>query len=72
MDHPVHSDVCNCIHFINSKFFLYFKASSNDWTVHGVWPTRPGEKGPLFCDKTKKFDFSTLKPILDKLEVNSK
>jgi len=42
--------------------------SSNDWTVHGVWPTRPGEKGPLFCDKTKKFDFSTLKPILDKLE----
>lgn len=44
--------------------------SSNDWTVHGIWPTRYGEKSPQYCDNSKKFDFSKLKPILGKLEAH--
>ena len=52
-------------------FHIYFTAKADDWTVHGIWPTRPGEKGPQFCNRTLAFDFSKLKPILGKLEVSS-
>ena len=52
-------------------FHTYFTAKADDWTVHGIWPTRPGEKGPQFCNRTLAFDFSKLKPILGKLEVSS-
>ena len=53
-------------------YFICSTAKSDDWTVHGIWPTRPGEKGPQFCNKSREFDFSKLKPILSKLEVRHK
>jgi ribonuclease T2 len=33
------------------------------WTVHGVWPTRYGSRGPNFCNKTAKFNPSSLQSI---------
>ena len=53
-------------------YYIYSTAKSDRWTVHGIWPTRPGEKGPQFCNKSLEFDFSKLKPILSTLEVSYK
>lgn len=38
------------------------------WTIHGIWPTRKGEIGPNFCNKTAKFDVDELQPIKSDLE----
>ena len=33
-----------------------FTAASKIWTVHGLWPTKDGEIGPSYCDRSAKFD----------------
>lgn len=38
------------------------------WTIHGIWPTRKGEIGPNFCNKSAEFDVDKLQPIMDDLE----
>jgi len=40
------------------------------WTVHGIWPTKNFTIGPLYCNRSVHFDFDTLKPILDDLELH--
>lgn len=40
----------------------------NAWTVHGIWPTRFGEIGPLFCNRTWHFDPELVQPIEQELE----
>lgn len=37
------------------------------WTVHGLWPTKIGTEGPLFCPSAIHFDPNALKPILNDL-----
>lgn len=39
--------------------------SQNDaWTIHGIWPTKLGTKGPRFCNREAKLDVDTLEPTL--------
>lgn len=38
------------------------------WTIHGVWPTKIGHEGPLFCPSAIHFNPDELTPILDDLK----
>ncbi|PSN51011.1 hypothetical protein C0J52_07447 [Blattella germanica] len=40
----------------------------NAWTVHGIWPTKLGTKGPLFCNNSLHFNETQLVPIEVELE----
>lgn len=42
--------------------------SPEHWSIHGIWPTKLGTKGPAFCNKTWLFDPEQVKPIEDDLE----
>ncbi|XP_028165958.1 ribonuclease Oy [Ostrinia furnacalis] len=35
----------------------------DSWSIHGVWPTKFGTKGPGFCNRTWLFDPEQVKPI---------
>ncbi|KAM7357632.1 ribonuclease X25 [Cochliomyia hominivorax] len=37
------------------------------WTIHGVWPTKFGQFGPSFCNKSADFDINQLEEIKDDL-----
>lgn len=41
----------------------------NIWTVHGIWPTKFGTEGPLFCNKTWHFDPAQISPIEEQLNI---
>jgi ribonuclease T2 len=43
-------------------------ARKNSWTIHGIWPTKFHEIGPLFCNKTWHFNLKSLEPIEDRLK----
>lgn len=39
------------------------------WTVHGIWPTKIGTEGPLFCPSAIHFDPQQLTPVMNDLKV---
>ncbi|GLH11562.1 Ribonuclease Oy, partial [Gryllus bimaculatus] len=39
----------------------------NTWTIHGIWPTKVGTIGPLFCNHSLHFDPQKLEPIENNL-----
>lgn len=40
------------------------------WTIHGIWPTKIGTKGPLFCNKSRPFNIEEIYGLLP--ELNSR
>ncbi|XP_075224005.1 ribonuclease X25 isoform X2 [Lycorma delicatula] len=40
---------------------------SGHWTIHGVWPTKLGTKGPTFCNGSLPFNDTALDDIKDDL-----
>ncbi|KAF7287298.1 ribonuclease X25 isoform X2 [Rhynchophorus ferrugineus] len=38
------------------------------WTVHGIWPTKSGTRGPISCNSAIHFDPNQLTPMLDDLK----
>jgi len=38
-----------------------------NYTIHGVWPELDKHNWPSFCNKTKKFNYTALYPILPEL-----
>ncbi|XP_023955133.2 ribonuclease Oy [Bicyclus anynana] len=40
----------------------------DSWSIHGIWPTKLGEMGPSFCNRTWLFDPEQIRPIEDQLE----
>lgn len=38
------------------------------WTIHGIWPTKLGTRGPGFCNSSAKFDDKAIEPIKMQLE----
>lgn len=42
----------------------------NTWTVHGLWPTKNGSRGPNFCNRTAKFVFREIESIVPDLEAH--
>lgn len=49
-------------------YLSLFKKSNNKWSIHGLWPQYDKQNYPVYCKKVK-FDFSNLKPIINKLET---
>jgi len=41
-----------------------------NWTVHGIWPTKDFTIGPLFCNRSASFDFNEIQGILDQLKLH--
>lgn len=39
----------------------------SSWIVHGIWPTKIGTEGPLYCPSSIHFDPNQLTPIIDDL-----
>lgn len=39
------------------------------WIVHGIWPTKIGTEGPLYCPSSIHFDPDFLAPIMDELNA---
>lgn len=56
----------------NRIFYWWpFTVSDADgWTVHGIWPTKDGEIGPLYCNHTSKFNPDLVEPLMSELEVH--
>lgn len=45
-----------------------FPKKADSWTVHGIWPTKKGTKGPFNCNTTWLFDPEQVRPIESELE----
>lgn len=43
-------------------------AKKNIWSIHGIWPTKFHEIGPLFCNRTWHFNLKSLEVIEDQLK----
>ncbi|KAG5332426.1 RNOY Ribonuclease, partial [Acromyrmex heyeri] len=43
---------------------------SNEWTIHGIWPTKYNIIGPQFCNRSLSFDSKALAPIEGALKEN--
>ena len=41
-----------------------------NWTVHGIWPTKNGQIGPLNCNRSDPFDIEYIRPILPELRLH--
>ena len=44
-----------------------FPDSAKLWTIHGIWPTQNHKIGPLFCNRTDKFDVKKIEGLLPEL-----
>ncbi|XP_066598184.1 ribonuclease Oy [Prorops nasuta] len=44
-------------------------STSEEWTIHGLWPTQNHKVGPQFCDKSLPFDVNALNEIRSELEL---
>jgi len=38
------------------------------WTIHGLWPSRPGSLGPQYCNNSLKFNFAEIASLRPQLE----
>lgn len=52
----------------NPKNTCNLPQDNTTWIVHGLWPTKNGEKGPLFCNSAIHYDPEQLKPILKEMQ----
>lgn len=41
----------------------------DEWIIHGIWPTKTGTEGPLFCPSAIHFDPDQLEPLMDDLKI---
>lgn len=40
----------------------------DEWSIHGIWPTKYHTEGPNYCNKSLPFNKTALNPIKDELE----
>jgi len=41
-----------------------------EWTIHGIWPTKYNTIGPEYCNKSLPFNVDTLVPLESRLKEN--
>lgn len=46
----------------------YIPSNVSDWTIHGVWPSKGSQRGPIGCQCSSSFDPTKLLPIEDALK----
>lgn len=42
----------------------------DEWTIHGIWPTKYNTMGPEFCNRSLPFNASALAPLQSQLREN--
>ena len=42
--------------------------TKNDWTIHGIWPTKKHRIGPSYCNDDYEFDADQIKDLVPELE----
>lgn len=42
----------------------------DEWTIHGIWPTKFNTLGPEYCNKSLSFNASVLMPLESQLKEN--
>jgi ribonuclease T2 len=40
-----------------------------EWSIHGLWPTKNGTLGPFFCNASLHFNLNALDPLVEELEL---
>lgn len=58
---------CNQWEDANKSNTCNIPTDKSNWIVHGIWPTKIGTEGPLFCPSAVHFDPDQLTPIMDEL-----
>lgn len=43
--------------------------TDEEWSIHGIWPTRLGTIGPLFCNNSWNFDIRALRSLENELRI---
>jgi ribonuclease T2 len=46
-----------------------FLPNDEEWTIHGIWPTKFHKIGPQFCNPSLPFESTALEPIEKQLEI---
>ncbi|XP_025405932.1 uncharacterized protein LOC112680138 isoform X2 [Sipha flava] len=59
--------VCYTWKIHNASHECYYPPKKNMWTIHGIWPTKIGTLGPVFCNKSVVFNPDFIYSIKDKL-----
>ncbi|XP_029159421.1 ribonuclease Oy isoform X2 [Nylanderia fulva] len=54
----------------NSEKHSCLLPKRDEWTIHGIWPTKYNTKGPEFCNSSLPFNASALAPLQDELKEN--
>ena len=47
-----------------------FVSDRQNWTVHGIWPSKNHKMGPFHCNNSAKFSDEAIKPILEDLKLH--
>lgn len=42
---------------------------SDEWSIHGLWPTKNKTLGPFYCNNSLHFDMSALEKLRNELEI---
>ena len=50
-----------------SLSLLFLSADRDEWSVHGLWPTRFGEINPNFCNSSWTYNHDQMKDILGEM-----
>uniref|UniRef100_A0A1B6DBJ7 Uncharacterized protein n=1 Tax=Clastoptera arizonana TaxID=38151 RepID=A0A1B6DBJ7_9HEMI len=51
------------LHKVSGNHTCSFPRHQGVWSIHGIWPTKLGTKGPIFCNTSYHFNSSQLEPI---------
>ncbi|XP_012222273.1 ribonuclease Oy isoform X2 [Linepithema humile] len=54
----------------NSESHSCLLPKRDEWTIHGIWPTKYNTMGPQYCDRSLPFNASALAPIENELKEN--
>ncbi|CAG9865201.1 unnamed protein product [Phyllotreta striolata] len=52
----------------NSNHTCNLPTVNDKWIIHGIWPTKRGTEGPVFCPSAVHFDPTLLQPFLNDLD----
>ncbi|XP_019882311.2 ribonuclease Oy [Camponotus floridanus] len=54
----------------SSKHHTCLLPKRDEWTIHGIWPTKYNTKGPEYCNTSLRFNASVLVPLESQLKEN--
>ncbi|XP_059613149.1 ribonuclease Oy [Phlebotomus argentipes] len=61
--------VCHQWKSFDKRHKCLLPSARNLWTIHGVWPTKYGQKGPAYCNSSLVFNSTEIASIENQLEI---